>query len=214
MVLVFLLLVAAGVVIGVIVAPYVSPVMTQLAKQVGVPAQAQVGQVREYYIEIKGADIEIAPGVIWKAWTYNKSVPGPTLVAGAGVVAMALAGKPLGKLRGPLLGDRANLKVLAAGALYALGAAGCTLPTFVVFLAYSALVGPEGSVPLMAAYSAGMLVPVGALVVALPAFGKRALERFSALARHSGLLGRTVLLAAGLYMVYVWFSLGVVPLSA
>jgi hypothetical protein len=32
MVLVFPLLVAAGVVIGVIVAPYVSPVMTQLAK--------------------------------------------------------------------------------------------------------------------------------------------------------------------------------------
>jgi cytochrome c biogenesis protein CcdA len=136
------------------------------------------------------------------------------LVAGAGVVAMALAGKPLGKLRGPLLGERVNLKVLVAGALYALGAAGCTLPTFVVFLAYSALVGPEGSVPLMAAYSAGMLVPVGALVVALSAFGRRALERFSALARHAGLLGRTVLLAAGLYMVYVWFSLGVVPLSA
>jgi cytochrome c biogenesis protein CcdA len=173
-----------------------------------------VGQVREYYIEIKGADIEIAPGVIWKAWTYNGTVPGLTLVAGAGVVAMALAGKPLGKLRGPLLCDRANLKVLVAGALYALGAAGCTLPTFVVFLAYSALVGPEGSVPLMAAYSAGMLVPVGALVVALSAFGKRTLERFSALARHSGLIGRTVLLAAGLYMVYVWFSLGVVPLSA
>jgi FtsP/CotA-like multicopper oxidase with cupredoxin domain len=84
MVLVFLLLVAAGVVIGVIVAPYVSPVMTQLAKQVGVPAQAQVGQVREYYIEIKGADIEIAPGVIWKAWTYNGTVPGPTLVARVG----------------------------------------------------------------------------------------------------------------------------------
>jgi cytochrome c biogenesis protein CcdA len=141
-------------------------------------------------------------------------LPHVTLVAGAGVVAMALAGKPLGKLRGPLLGERVNLKVLAAGALYALGAAGCTLPTFVVFLAYSALVGPEGSVPLMAAYSAGMLVPVGALVVALSAFGRRALERFSALARHSGLLGRTVLLAAGLYMVYVWFSLGVVPLSA
>lgn len=173
-----------------------------------------MGQVREYYIEIKGADIEIAPGVIWKVWTYNGTVLGPTLVAGAGVVAMALVGKPLGKLRGPLLGERVNLKVLVAGALYALGAAGCTLPTFVVFLTYSALVGPEGSVPLMAAYSAGMLVPVGALVVALSAFGRRALERFSALARHSGLIGRTVLLAAGLYMVYVRFSLGVVPLSA
>jgi cytochrome c biogenesis protein CcdA len=66
----------------------------------------------------------------------------------------------------------------------------------------------------MAAYSAGMLVPVGALVVTLSAFGKKALERFSALARHSGLIGRTVLLAAGLYTVYVWLSLGVVPLSA
>jgi cytochrome c biogenesis protein CcdA len=141
-------------------------------------------------------------------------MPHVTLIAGAGVVVMALAGKPLGTLRGPLLGDRTNLRVLAAGALYALGAAGCTLPTFVVFLAYSALVGPEGSVPLMAAYSAGMLVPVGALVVALSTFGRRALGRFSALARHAGLLGRTVLLAAGLYMIYVWFSLGVVPLSA
>jgi DNA repair photolyase len=54
MVPVFPLLAAAGVVIGVIVAPYVPPVMTQLAKYVGVPAQAQVGQVSEYYIKIKG----------------------------------------------------------------------------------------------------------------------------------------------------------------
>ncbi|MFZ8858180.1 MAG: multicopper oxidase domain-containing protein [Candidatus Caldarchaeales archaeon] len=84
MVPVFPLLAAAGVVIGVIVAPYVSPVMTQLTKQVGVSAQAQVGQVREYYIKIKGADMEIAPGVIWKAWTYNGTVPGPTLVARVG----------------------------------------------------------------------------------------------------------------------------------
>jgi hypothetical protein len=58
------------VVIGVIVAPYVSPVMTQLAKQVGVPAQAQMGQVREHCIEIKGADIEIAPGVI-SEWSWS-----------------------------------------------------------------------------------------------------------------------------------------------
>ncbi len=141
-------------------------------------------------------------------------MPHMTLVAGAGVVAIALVGKPLGAPRGPLMaGVGAPLTVLAAGALYALGAAGCTLPTFLVLLAYSALLGPEGSIPLLAAYSAGILVPVGALVVAFSVVGKRALERLSGLARRTGLLGRAVLLAAGLYMIYVWFSLGVVPLS-
>ncbi len=142
-------------------------------------------------------------------------VPHMTLVAGAGVVAMALAGKPLAKLRGPpMTGNRISLRPLTAGALYALGAAGCTLPTFVVLLAYSAILGPEGSVPLLAAYSAGMLIPIGVLVVALSVVGSRTLKRFSGLARHTGLLGRAVLLAAGLYMIYVWSSLGAVPLSA
>ncbi|MCX8203352.1 MAG: multicopper oxidase domain-containing protein, partial [Nitrososphaeria archaeon] len=84
LVLSFLIFVALGIVLGVLVAPYVSPVFRQLQQLVGVPAVAQIGQVREYYIEIKGADIEIAPGVTWKAWTYNGTVPGPTLMARVG----------------------------------------------------------------------------------------------------------------------------------
>ncbi len=142
-------------------------------------------------------------------------IPHMTLVAGAGMVVMALARRPSGTLRGLLISEGLlNLKLLAAGALYALGAAGCALPTFVVLLAYSMLVGLEGSVPLLAAYSAGMLIPVAVSVVVLSVLGRRALGRFSLLARHAGLLGRVVLLAAGIYLFYLWFSLGALPLSA
>ena len=42
-----------------------------------VPARAQA--VREFFLGVEPKDIEIAPGVTWNAWTYNGTVPGPTL---------------------------------------------------------------------------------------------------------------------------------------
>lgn len=48
----------------------------------GEEAQAQV--IRDYTLEIVPKDIEVAPGVIWHAWTYNGTVPGPTLEAKVG----------------------------------------------------------------------------------------------------------------------------------
>ena len=41
------------------------------------PVKAQ--NVREFFLTTKAAQIEIAPGVTWDAWTYNGTVPGPTL---------------------------------------------------------------------------------------------------------------------------------------
>ncbi|HKZ89508.1 MAG TPA: multicopper oxidase domain-containing protein [Thermoplasmata archaeon] len=35
--------------------------------------------VREFSLTIEPASIEIAPGLTWQAWTYNGTVPGPTL---------------------------------------------------------------------------------------------------------------------------------------
>ncbi|MDJ0274611.1 MAG: hypothetical protein NYU90_05355 [Aigarchaeota archaeon] len=141
-------------------------------------------------------------------------MPHMTLVAGAGTVALALAGRSGLGLAGPLLiGSRSSFRMVAAGALYAFGAAGCALPTFLVLVLYSALLGPEGSVPLLAAYSAGMLLPVGALVLALSLIGGRAIRKFSGATRYTWYLGRFVLLAAGLYMVYVWSSLGALSAS-
>jgi manganese oxidase len=40
--------------------------------------------VRDYQLEIRAADLEVAPGVTWHAWTFNGTVPGPTLVVRAG----------------------------------------------------------------------------------------------------------------------------------
>ena len=41
------------------------------------PAKAQT--VRQFSLTAKAAQIEIAPGVVWDAWTFNGTVPGPTL---------------------------------------------------------------------------------------------------------------------------------------
>ena len=35
--------------------------------------------LREYWVEARNAEIEVAPGVRFPAWTYNGAVPGPTL---------------------------------------------------------------------------------------------------------------------------------------
>jgi FtsP/CotA-like multicopper oxidase with cupredoxin domain len=40
--------------------------------------------LREYRIVAQNRDIEVAPGVMFSAWTYNGQVPGPTLRARAG----------------------------------------------------------------------------------------------------------------------------------
>jgi hypothetical protein len=40
--------------------------------------------LREYWISAKDEEIEIAPGVIYPAWTYNSQVPGPTIRATEG----------------------------------------------------------------------------------------------------------------------------------
>ena len=46
----------------------------------------QVGgrTVREYEITAQDAEIEVAPGIMYPAWTYNGQVPGPTLRATEG----------------------------------------------------------------------------------------------------------------------------------
>jgi manganese oxidase len=40
--------------------------------------------VRSFEFDIKGADIDMGGGAVWHAWTYNGTVPGPTLTATVG----------------------------------------------------------------------------------------------------------------------------------
>jgi len=47
--------------------------------------------VREYEMVAEDAEIEVAPGVFYPAWTFNGQVPGPTLRANDGLL-RALAG--------------------------------------------------------------------------------------------------------------------------
>lgn len=43
------------------------------------PAQPDKGKVVNYTLEAKRARLEVAPGVVKEVWTFNGSVPGPTL---------------------------------------------------------------------------------------------------------------------------------------
>lgn len=79
----------AYVLVGVLVAGFLFGYLTAIY---GLPnlfpelvrVEAQPVNVREYTIIIEPADIELAPGVVWKAWTYNGTIPGPTLYAKVG----------------------------------------------------------------------------------------------------------------------------------
>ena len=44
----------------------------------------EVGTAREYVLEIIPKDIEYGGGAVWHAWTFNGTVPGPTLEVNAG----------------------------------------------------------------------------------------------------------------------------------
>lgn len=42
-------------------------------------AQAQEQKVREYTLVIEATDIEVSPTAVWHAWTFNGTIPAPTL---------------------------------------------------------------------------------------------------------------------------------------
>jgi manganese oxidase len=46
--------------------------------------EAEAQTVREYELEIVAADIDYGGGNVWHAWTFNGTVPGPTLEANVG----------------------------------------------------------------------------------------------------------------------------------
>jgi FtsP/CotA-like multicopper oxidase with cupredoxin domain len=48
------------------------------------PLPYEPGRVREYQVRAVDRDIEIAPGILFPAWTYNGTVPGPVLRATEG----------------------------------------------------------------------------------------------------------------------------------
>lgn len=48
--------------------------------------EAQTQPVREYTLEIVPKDIDYGSGAVWRAWTFNGSVPGPTLRVKVGEV--------------------------------------------------------------------------------------------------------------------------------
>ena len=76
----FVAMMLASAIAGGVVAHYAPRILD------GTPtaAAAQAPGTRHYTLEVRAADVEMAPGVTWHAWTYNGTVPGPLLTAFVG----------------------------------------------------------------------------------------------------------------------------------
>ncbi|MFB5624785.1 MAG: multicopper oxidase domain-containing protein, partial [Nitrosopumilus sp.] len=57
----------------------------QEAQQIVSPvAEAEEQKVREYTLVIEATDFEVSPTAVWHAWTFNGTIPAPTLRAQEG----------------------------------------------------------------------------------------------------------------------------------
>jgi FtsP/CotA-like multicopper oxidase with cupredoxin domain len=69
----------AVLVAGILVGALLMWAIPRLQSPVGSVEGEEGGTVREFFLGVEPARIEITSGVFWDAWTYNGTVPGPTL---------------------------------------------------------------------------------------------------------------------------------------
>ncbi len=65
----------------------ISDVQSQIVSEIKVQpqtAEAEEQPVREYTLIIEGTDIQVSDSAIWHAWTFNGTIPAPTLRASQG----------------------------------------------------------------------------------------------------------------------------------
>ena len=64
----------------------VSDVQSQSISEASQIAQAGEQPVREYTLIIEQTDIQVSDSAVWHAWTYNGTVPAPTLMVNQGEI--------------------------------------------------------------------------------------------------------------------------------
>ncbi len=61
-------------------------------------AAAEGPRVRDFELRIQAADIEMGEGAVWRAWTFNGTVPGPTLTVNVGDILRVTVRNTLGMM--------------------------------------------------------------------------------------------------------------------
>lgn len=122
---------------------------------------------------------------------------GALMVAGRG-------GRPL-PLRPPRSKSLAGMA--GFGAVFALASIGCTLPVFVAILTQALVAGPVGGMVTFLVYGAGLAGLMLAVSIALSLARERVREAIRSILPHVRTAAGVVMVAAGLYTLYVYLWL-------
>ena len=152
-----------------------------------------------------GIILSIASGLI------RAVVPHLTIVAA--VIIMAIGIAKIFDLNIPVIGNAPNINIkptgfFTYGIAYAFAGAGCTFPIFFAVLLYASTVPGIGALATMLTYSVGLAVPL-LITSVLTATANDAIVR--RIARLTGKIQRvsgSVLLAAGVYLIYSYLTSG------
>ena len=152
-----------------------------------------------------GIILSIASGLI------RAVVPHLTIVAA--VIIMAIGIAKIFDLNIPVIGNAPSINIkptgfFTYGIAYAFAGAGCTFPIFFAVLLYASTVPGIGALATMLTYSVGLAVPL-LITSVLTATANDAIVR--RIARLTGKIQRvsgSVLLAAGVYLIYSYLTSG------
>ena len=152
-----------------------------------------------------GIILSIAAGLI------RAVVPHLTIAAAAIIMAIGIA--KIFELNIPVIGNAPSINIkptgfFTYGIAYAFAGAGCTFPIFFAVLLYASTVPGIGALATMLTYSIGLAVPL-LITSVLTASANDAIVR--KIAKLTGKIQRvsgSVLLAAGVYLIYSYLTSG------
>jgi len=152
-----------------------------------------------------GIILSIASGLI------RTVVPHLTIVAA--VIIMAIGIAKIFDLNIPVIGNAPSINIkptgfFTYGIAYAFAGAGCTFPIFFAVLLYASTVPGIGALATMLTYSVGLAVPLLITSVLTATANDAIVRRIARLTGKIQKVSGSVLLAAGVYLIYSYLTSG------
>ena len=152
-----------------------------------------------------GIILSIAAGLI------RAVVPHLTIAAAAIIMAIGIA--KIFELNIPVIGNAPSINIkptgfFTYGIAYAFAGAGCTFPIFFAVLLYASTVPGIGALVTMLTYSIGLAVPILITSVLTATANDTIVRRIAKLTGRIQRVSGSVLLAAGVYLIYSYLTSG------
>ncbi|HEY4673543.1 MAG TPA: cytochrome c biogenesis protein CcdA [Nitrososphaerales archaeon] len=137
----------------------------------------------------------------------------PHLTIGAAVIIMTIGIAKIFELNLPVIGNAPSINIkptgfFTYGIAYAFAGAGCTFPIFFAVLLYASTVPGIGALATMLTYSVGLAVPLLITSVLTATANDAIVHRIARLTGKIQRVSGSVLLAAGVYLIYSYLTSG------